>query len=285
MIATSKSLPQENGLMQHKELEINGQRVAYYESDGKGSPVLFIHGNSLSSLSFARQLASPLGKNHRLVALDLPGHGRSAPAQDPRVTYTVPGYAKIVAGFAKALALDRAVLVGWSLGGHVLLEASEQLQNSPGLMLFGTPPVGKPMAAEAFLPCPTMGLMFTSELSTLEAEAATAEFFKPGSEIPPFFPEDILRTDGRAREALGISIGEGRYADEVKIVTNLKKPLAMVHGIKDPLVNLSYLKGINMPTLWRGEIQIIPDAGHTPQWEQPEQFNRLLMEFVGDCGQ
>ena len=271
--------------MQHKEIEITGQRLAYYESDGNGMPVLFIHGNSLSGLSFTRQLASPFGKKHRLVALDLPGHGRSAPAQNPQATCTLPGYAEIVVAFAKALALNKAVLVGWSLGGHVLLEASGQMQNSPGLMLFGAPPVGKPMAAEAFLPCPTMGLMFTSDLSAAEAEVATAEFFKPGSEIPPFFPNDILRTDGRAREALGISIGEGRYADEVKIVADFKKPLAIVHGEGEQVVNLSYLRGINMPTLWRGEIQIIPDAGHTPQWEQPEQFNRLLMEFVEDCGQ
>ena len=102
---------------------------------------------------------------------------------------------------------------------------------------------------------------------------------------PPFFPNDILRTDGRAREALGISIGEGRYADEAKIVANLKKPLAMVHGEGEQVANLSYLRGIKMPTLWRGAIQIIPDAGHTPQWEQPEQFNRLLMECVEDCDQ
>lgn len=269
--------------MQHKEIELQGQRIAYYESDGKGVPILFLHGNSMSSLAFARQFASPLGKKHRLVALDLPGHGRSAPAQNPKATYTVPGYAEIVADFVKTLALDRAVLVGWSLGGHILLEASEQLQNTPGLMLFGTPPVGKPMAAEAFHPHPAMGLVFTRDLSAAEAEAVATAFINPGSEIPPFFPEDIQRTDGRAREALGISVWEGRYTDELKVVANLKKPLAMVHGPNDPLINLSYLKGIHLPTLWRDEIQIILEAGHTPQWEQPEQFNRLLMEFVEDC--
>jgi pimeloyl-ACP methyl ester carboxylesterase len=269
--------------MQHKEIEINGQRLAYYESEGKGMPVLFVHGNSMSGLSFARQFASPLGEKHRLVALDLPGHGRSAPAQDPRATYTLPGYAEIVAEFAKALALDGAVLVGWSLGGHVLLEASGQLQNSTGLMLFGVPPGGKPLAAEAFLPHPAMGLVFTSDLSATEAEAVTAAFFKPGSEIPPFFHDDIQRTDGRAREALWISIGEGRYADEVEVVANFKKPLAVVHGEEDQLISLSYIKGLSMPTLWRDEIQIIPGAGHTPQWEQLERFNRLLMDFIEDC--
>lgn len=269
--------------MQHKEIELQGQRIAYYESEGKGAGILFLHGNSMSSLAFARQFDSPLGKQYRLVALDLPGHGRSAPAQQPKATYTLSGYAEIIAAFVKALALDRAVLVGWSLGGHILLEASEQLQQSVGVMIFGTPPVGKPMAAEAFLPHPAMGLVFTDDLSPAQSVSVAAAFIYPGSAIPPFFPEDIQRTDGRARETLGISVGEGCYADELKIVADLKQPLAMVHGPNDSLINLSYLKGLTMPTLWRGEIQMITGAGHTPQWEEAEQFNCLLREFVEDC--
>jgi pimeloyl-ACP methyl ester carboxylesterase len=38
-----------------------------------------------------------------------------------------------------------------------------------------------------------------------------------------------------------------------------------------------------MPTLWRGAVQSIPDAGHIPQWEQAETFNALLGAFVNDC--
>ncbi|MBI5676056.1 MAG: hypothetical protein HZC48_09585 [Nitrospirae bacterium] len=33
-------------------------------------------------------------------------------------------------------------------------------------------------------------------------------------------------------------------------------------------------------SLWRGDLQIIPNAGHLAQWEQPERFNRLLEEFI-----
>ena len=41
-----------------------------------------------------------------------------------------------------------------------------------------------------------------------------------------------------------------------------------------------YISGLKMPTLWRGAIQFIPDAGHTPNWEQPEAFNALLEAFI-----
>ena len=269
--------------MHHKELELNGQRIAYYESGGKGQPVLFVHGNSMSGLCFLKQLESPLGERYRLVALDLPGHGESGPAPDSKSSYTLPGYAVVVAEFAKRLGIDDAALVGWSLGGHVLLEASGKLPDSSGLMIFGTPPAGKPMAADTFIPNPLFPLMFKSDLSDEEVVAVTTGFFKPGTQIPSFFYEDMRRTNGRARETLGLSVGEGKYTDEVTIVANLKKPLAIVHGENDTLVNLTYLKDLCIPNLWQSEIQIVPDAGHTPQWEQPERFNRLLMKFITDC--
>jgi pimeloyl-ACP methyl ester carboxylesterase len=270
-------------VVNHKEIEINGQKIAYYESDSKGQPVLFIHGNSMSGLSFEKQFQSTLGDEFRIVALDLPGHGRSTPALNPASGYTLPGYATAVSECIKKLEIDNAVLVGWSLGGHVILEASGQLPDSAGLMIFGAPPCGKPMAADAFVPNPLFHLPFKSDLSNEEVVAVTAGFFKPGCQIPRFFFDDMRRTDGRAREALGVSVGEGNYSDEVAVVANLDKPLAIVHGEHESVANLSYLKNLTIPTLWRSEIQIIPDAGHTPQWEQPEIFNNLLMEFIQDC--
>lgn len=265
--------------MQHKEIEINGQKIAYYESAGTGQPVLFIHGNSMSGLCFERQLNSPLGTKFRLIALDLPGHGRSAPAQEPQSSYNLPGYARLVSDFAGKIHIEHGLFAGWSLGGHVLLEASGLLHEAAGLMIFGTPPAGNPVAADAFMSYDLMPLLFSSDLNGNEA-VLTASFFKPDSEIPSLFREDMMRTDGRAREALGISIAEGNYADEVEIVTGLDKPLAVIHGAMETLVNLSYIKSLIIPTLWRNEVQIIPDAGHALQWEQPDVFNSLLMEFI-----
>lgn len=270
-------------MMHLKEIEISGRRVAYYQSRGKGQPVLLVHGNSMSGRCFARQLESPLGEEYRLVALDLPGHGESAAASDAKNAYTLPGYAELVTAFVRELGIDDALLVGWSLGGHVLLEASARLPKAVGLMIFGTPPVAKPMAADAFIPNPLFHLMFTSEMSEAEALAVTAGLFMPGSRIDSFFCEDLRGTDGSAREALGLSVAQGNYTDEVAVAANLDKPLAVVHGEHEPLVSLAYLKALHLPTLWRGEIQIVPAAGHTLHWEQPQAFNRLLESFITDC--
>ncbi len=50
--------------MQHKEIQINNQKIAYYESQGKGPAVVLIHGNSCSGLSFKRQLFDLLFAHH-----------------------------------------------------------------------------------------------------------------------------------------------------------------------------------------------------------------------------
>lgn len=269
--------------MQHKQIELHGQSIAYYESSGTGQPILLIHGNSLSGACFQKQLESPLGEQYRLIALDLQGHGRSSPAQSPETTYTLPGYAELIHNFTKALGIENALLVGWSLGGHILLEAANLLDKAAGFMVFGAPPIGKPMAGDAFKPNPLFHCLFEQDLSDEDAAAVAAGFFTPCMQPPDLLVEDMLRTDGRARAALWQSVVEGNYADEVALVTDLAKPLAIVHGEDDQLVNLAYIKGLNIPTLWRGSVQVVANAGHAPHWEQPERFNHLLEEFVEEC--
>lgn len=271
--------------MEPKTVQVNSHTIAYYESAGKGRPALLVHGNSCSRLSYRRQLESPLGQKHRIVAIDLPGHGDSQRAADPQSLYTLPGYAGIVVGAAEQLGLNDAVFVGWSLGGHIVLEASAQLPRASGFMIFGTPPLAFPPAmAEAFLPHPSMAAAFKAELTEAEMDDFVAAFFKTGTrEIPEFFKSDIRRTDGRARAELGGSIRPGGYRDEIEVVGHLTVPLAIVHGEQEQLVNGSYFRALTMPTLWRGAVQVVPDAGHAPQWEQPEQFNALLEAFIQEC--
>lgn len=268
--------------MQTQTVQVNGQTVAVTTTSGRGPAVLLIHGNSASSRSFMHQLDSPLGKRYRLVALDLPGHGQSADAAKPQSVYTLPGYAHVVASVVNQLALERVVLVGWSLGGHITLEAEHLLPEAAGLLIFGTPPLAFPPAmAEAFLPHPAMGAAFQAELTDAEIEGYVRAFFKPGvTELPESFCMDARRTDGRARAGLAASIQPNGYRDEVEIVARLTKPLAVIQGEQEQLINLAYLQSVPMPTLWRKAVQVIPGSGHAPHWEQPEQFNSLLAAFI-----
>lgn len=265
-------------------LTVNGIAIAVRESAGTGSPIVLVHGNSSSGRTFVHQLEGELGQHHRVIALDLPGHGESARPSDPVATYCLPGYADIVVGVAQALGVENAVFVGWSLGGHIVLEASPRLPRAAGFLIYGTPPIAFPPAmADAFLPHPAMAASFAAELTEEQMDAYVAAFFKPGvADLPDSFRADIRRTDGQARAGLGGSIRPDGYLDEVAVVASLKQPLAIIQGEHEQLVNVAYLNGLHAPTLWRGAVQIVPDAGHAPHWEQPAAFNRLIEDFAAD---
>jgi|SRR5690349_13822097 pimeloyl-ACP methyl ester carboxylesterase len=74
-------------------LQIGGQTIAGYQSQGTGRPILLVHGNSSSSRIWQKQLQGPLGSKYRLIAIDLPGHGASSPPPNPEQDYSGPGYA------------------------------------------------------------------------------------------------------------------------------------------------------------------------------------------------
>jgi pimeloyl-ACP methyl ester carboxylesterase len=158
------------------------------------------------------------------------------------------------------------------------------LPKAHGFLVFGAPPlISADSMGEAFLPNPAMKFAFRQSLDRGEASAYLAAFFRPGfADVSPFFLDDILRTDGRARSGLAAHAANGRYRDEVAVVRDLKVPLAVLHGADEQIVNGRYFTSLAMPTLWRGAVQKIAGAGHTPQWETPEAFDALLEAFIAE---
>lgn len=75
------------------------------------------------------------------------------------------------------------------------------------------------------------------------------------------------------------SPAEARCASEAEA----EKKCLLFQGAQDSIANLSHIKGLGIPALWKVAIQVIPDSDHAPQWEQRERFNSLLREFIKDC--
>ncbi len=267
-----------------KQIEIKGRRVSYQESEGSGRPVLFIHGNSASADTWAAQLDGPIGQRYRCVALDLPGHGDSEAPVDPN-DWSLPGYAEVVRSVAEATDTTDAVLVGWSLGGHIALEAVPQFPELAGVAIFGTPPMGMPPAMEqAFLPSPAMGATFTPELDHELERLFVEGMVAAGSDLDlDEFIVDIRRSNGGARAGLGASMLEGRFLDELEVINGLAVPFAIIHGAEEQLVSGDYLDSLTPPSLWRGAVQRVSGSGHSPHRETVDQFNALLGEFLADC--
>ena len=269
--------------MRDEKLEIDGLPIHCQVSRGEGRTILFVHGNSSSGRTWTKQLVGALGDQFRCVAIDLPGHGDSS-RFDSSSDYSLPRYASVVKAVANSFGSESAVVVGWSLGGHIALEAAPLLPEAAGFLIFGTPPVGRPPAMEsAFLPNPAMAIGLTAEVSKEDARAYATSFLAPTSGLPlDDFIADIMRTDGAARSGVAAGIMSGDYTDELEIVRNLAQPLAIFHGRHEQLVNLDYLLGVDAPTLWRGQVAVIEDAGHAPHQENSESFNGLLTNFLSE---
>ena len=103
--------------MDRNTVDREGVRLSYLES-GSGDPaLLFIHGWCCDATHWRKQLAA-LDGDHRVLALDLRGHGESAkPDQD----YTIDEFAEDMGWLCQELALERPVIVGHSMGGVIAL--------------------------------------------------------------------------------------------------------------------------------------------------------------------
>jgi pimeloyl-ACP methyl ester carboxylesterase len=254
--------------------------VAARSAGGDGPSIVFCHGNSSSSRCFDRQFDSTLADRFRLIAIDWPGHGASPPASDPAATNTIPSYARVLADVADALGASDGVFVGWSLGGHAVLEAHALIPRAKGLYIFGAPPLSAPLSLERmFHPSPVLGVGLTAESSGADVAQFLAAWFQQGMAVPDVFREDFAATDGRARVALAASL----QAEGFDIVRSLSKPLGIVHGVHDRLIQRSYFDTLEIPQLWRRAVQDIPNAGHAPHWDNPAAFNALLEAFVVEC--
>lgn len=269
--------------MDERMVSVGGQEICYIASKGDGRAVLFVHGNSCSARTWRPLLEGSFGRRFRCLAFDLPGHGHSAWAAD-HALYSMPGYAAVLAAFAESLRVTEAVVVGWSMGGNITLEAAPAMPSVPGFVIFGTPLVRSAgQLSQALLPIPAAGVGYKQDVSAAEARSFAACFTAPGSTLPlDEFAADVLATDGAARASMFASVREGRFADELAIIAELRQPLAILHGEGEQIANLGYIRGLTIPSLWRGDVQLIAGAGHAPHRETPVQFAGLLEQFIAD---
>lgn len=250
------------------------------ESGGTGMPVLMLHGSSASRRAFDPLLAGPVGERHRVIALDLPGHGESGDARDPAAGYAIPGLADCVAEVLATLRIDQLVVFGWSLGGHVAIELLHRYSGIRGLMLSGTPPVpaGPIGMLRAFHTNWDMLLATKEHFTSRDVERYAHLCY--GDEPAPELVEAVRRADGRFRPILARSLMRGEGADQKRTVEEATIPIAIVNGENDPIIRPSYFASLDIPTLWDGRTRVIYDAGHAPFRDNPERFTALLLRFA-----
>lgn len=246
----------------------------------RGQPILFLHGFSQCSLAWGRQLSSELAADHRLVAMDLRGHGSSDKPPDAYGDSRL--WADDVAAAIRGLDIEQPILCGWSYGPLVILDyirhygedAIAGIHFVDGITKLGSDEAMSVLAPEFLTLVPGLFSTETDEsvrsLSSLlqmcftHAPSASDLYTMLGYNIsvPPF-----------VRQALF-----SRAFDNDDLLPTLGKPVLVTHGEADAIVRLAVLPQYS-DRVPHAEIHIMPDAGHAPFWDDATSFNRRLAEF------
>ncbi|KAF2830404.1 alpha/beta-hydrolase [Ophiobolus disseminans] len=263
--------------------------------------LLLLHGNSSSSKIFRHICESPaVTSRWRVVTFCLPGHGSSSKAPDPTKSYNMRGYAELAIQVLQRLNIESAVVLGWSLGGHIAIEMIDLLKHPDtfanskkielkGIMITGTPPaLGRDQVLQGFSMASEgseLGLAGQRDWSEAEALAFSQNSAAAGLEKfwEPWMYEDAKGTDPRVRCVMAQNFLDGVGADQRRIVESKDVLIAVVNGAEEQFVDLAYLDNIRWKKLWRGNCMRLQGLHHAPFWEEPDAFEKVLVEFVQDA--
>jgi pimeloyl-ACP methyl ester carboxylesterase len=263
-------------------LDTKHGRISVRQSSGTGTAVLMIHGSGSSKDVFDRQFAHPMASKFHLVAPDLPGHGASSDAVDPKSAYTLRGLADAMGEVIDQLDLRHVVVFGWSLGGHVAIELLHSHPAIAGVMLTGAPPVAHGILAMLRGFHTSWDLMLTSKEHFTSRDVERFGKLCYGDDVEPAFLEAIRRADGRVRTIVFKDLVHGEGADQKLVVEHALVPIAVVNGAHEPFARLGYVKNLAYRTLWQDRCHVIAGAAHVPFREAPTLFNSLLERFIVD---
>lgn len=218
----------------------------------------------------------------------MPGHGDSADAPDPQLSYNIPAYAKAALEVLDHFKVKTYVAFGSSMGGQVawsmidIAKATHKEVDIRGVMASGSVPFGNVEDIQEGFNINTEDSVATTESMTDE-QIEWAVKHAMGGTPQPFMYECLKRTDQRARPLMFEHIVKGESTDQRKVVKETKVPIAIVNGETDVFIKLDVFDRLEFGNLWKGKAITIKGSGHCPYWDNPKEFLPILTEFVADC--
>ncbi len=257
-----------------------GVRWRSREADGRGDPVVFVHGLLASSATWQEVLV-PASCGRPAIAVDLPGFGCS---DRPRpFDYTVGGEANALLDFLDARGIERALLVGNSLGGAaVMLIAVNHPERVTAVVLAApaTPEMAIPWPLQ-ILRAPLLGESAMALANRpIVAYGLRHRLFAGAGRVADRFIDDAwfpLTVPGTRQAALAAIRSDPRRF--VGLEDRLRVPTLIVWGREDRLIPVRDAERLS-GRIAGARLVVLPEAGHLPQREQPEAFARAVAEFV-----
>jgi pimeloyl-ACP methyl ester carboxylesterase len=281
--------------------DTKGVRLRYIEAGSAGPPIVLLHGLG-STVTKWRDTMPIIAARRRVIAVDLPGFGRSAA---PRGRYTFGFLAGGITAFLDALKIERCVLVGNSLGGDTAMWlAAAHPDRVTGLVLVdpalplpaGARPHPATTARMAVSSIPGVGeLLYSAFVWMTPADKALEEGLRRNVADPSRVAPETARLlleeaeERRRRPALRRPVMSAqrnlmwmlsaKRAEVERVARSLAIPTLLVWGSEDKLVPLA--TGEEWVAKIPGaELVVMEGAGHNPQVEMPDRFAEIVLAFA-----
>jgi pimeloyl-ACP methyl ester carboxylesterase len=268
---------------------VHGYRRAYVRA-GAGPALLLVHGIGDSSDTW-RDLIPLLARDHTVIAPDLLGHGHS---DKPRADYSVAAFANGLRDLLGVLGIERATVVGHSLGGGVAMQFAYQYPDRcDRLVLVSTGGVSRevhPALRLVAMPNASLGLQLLQlPGSRLAATLAAGLLRRLGTGLG-HDADDILRVfdampDATSRSAV-IHTLRAVVDWRGQMVTMLDRcylgrgmPTQLIWGQRDPIIPVTHAHMAHA-ALPGSRLEIMPGAGHFPHHSEPARFAAVLQDFL-----
>jgi pimeloyl-ACP methyl ester carboxylesterase len=271
------------------EVELHGHRVIY-RTIGNGPPVVLIHGMVNSSLHW-EEVALRLAEDHTVIAPDLIGHGDSA---TPRGDYSLGAHAAVIRDLLAVIGVERATIVGHSLGGGVAMQFFYQFPHRvERLALVSSGGLGhevSPILRGAALPGASAGLWLVAHPQVIERLWRAGERMRERGRGRGVY----LQAIARALRPLGHPAARTAFLQTLRSVID-------VHGQRVSARDRLYLlRGFPTLIVWgerdhtipiehgRRMHEVVPDsrfvtlprAAHFPHLEDPKGLANALADFL-----
>jgi pimeloyl-ACP methyl ester carboxylesterase len=261
---------------------VDGRRLRYVRA-GSGPAVVLVHGFG-SSIYTWKDLIAPLAARHDVVALDLPGFGQS----DQPADLSFEDFPRAVVGLMDRLSLERAALVGNSMGGaSAVVVAARHPERVSSLVLidaagFNLADADRPGIVR--LAGSSLGALLSAlPGKRLVVEAALRQVFHDDRRVTPERVSEYLAAARRpgtfaALRSLAASL-EGRGALVVESLPRVEARTLVVWGAEDRWIPPAHAERF-VAAIRGARRVVISGCGHVPQEEAPEEVARLLLEFL-----
>jgi pimeloyl-ACP methyl ester carboxylesterase len=263
--------------------EVGGVRL-HYQEKGSGPALVLIHGNNSSAYTW-KDVFDALAGEFRVVALDMKGFGFSGkPAGGD---YRAEAQAALVVGLMDALQIERAVLVGSSLGGGVALAAAiDHPSRVAGLVLVGSAAFTDGRGASlapSYVNWPYVGAAVTALALTsdrLVREGLGRSFHDQSKVTDERVAAYYLPLTTRAGQRAARLVRLQRHMARVeKLLGRVAQPALLIWGAEDRLILLEDGRRLQA-ALPDARLVVFEACGHLPQEEMPERFAREVLAFA-----